>query len=53
MYVLYSGKFSHGANFRSFRGYIATANIKTMKISMGGENDDIIVNDRCANAPRG
>ena len=40
-------------NFVVFVDRLATAKIKTTKISMGGENGDVIVNDRCANAPRG
>ena len=39
-------------NFKVFVDRLATAKIKTTKISMGGENDDVIVNERCANAPR-
>ena len=30
-------------NFTVFVGGVATAKIKTMKISMGGENDDVTV----------
>ena len=31
-------------NFAVFADRVATAKIKTTKISMGGENDDIIMN---------
>ena len=33
-------------NFAVFADRLATLKIKTMIISMGGENDDVIVNDR-------
>ena len=39
----YSGKFLYGAKFRGFADGVATAKIKTTKVSMGGENDDVIV----------
>ena len=33
-------------NFAVFADRLATSKIKTTIISMGGENDDVIVNDR-------
>ena len=33
--------------FVVFADRLATAKIKTTKISMGGENDDVIMNERC------
>ena len=33
-------------NFAVFADRLATLKINTTKISMGGENDDVIVNDR-------
>ena len=40
-------------SFAVFADRLTTAKIKATKISMGGENDDVIVNDHCANEPRG
>ena len=34
MMTCYSGKFSHGANFRGFRGWPTTAKIRTAKVLM-------------------
>ena len=39
-------------NFTVFMDRFTTVKIKTTKISMGGEDDDVIVNERCANAPQ-
>ena len=52
--IPYSGKFRMVQNFTVFTDRVATAKIKTTKISMGmgGENDDIIANERYANALR-
>ena len=46
--IPYSGKFCMVQNFTVFTDRVATAKIKTTKISMGmgGENDDIIANER-------
>ena len=42
-----AGNFSMAQNnFEVFADRLAIAKIKTMKIPMGGENDDIIVNHR-------
>ena len=43
--ILYSGNFHVVQNFMVFTDRVATAKIKTTKISIGGENDDIIVNE--------
>ena len=41
-----AGNFRMVQNFAVFTDRVATVKIKTTKISMGGENDDIIVNHR-------
>ena len=38
-------------NFVVFADRLSTVKIKTTKISMGGEIDDVIVNEHCANVP--